>query len=718
MVKFENVVMNNDVIFAFFFFSFLRFSKSLIKLTKNRIDVIRRKRKATEKFLKKDIADLLVNGLDVNAYGRAEGLCAELTLSDCYDFVEQCCDFVLKHLSVLQKVSGCPEEVREAISSLMFAAARFSDLPELRDLRQIFQDRYESSLECYVNQQFATSLNSKSSTLEKKVQLMQDIASEFSIRWDSKAFELRMSKSSVSAQDATLKGVKYEVLFERSHDHPNDRHKFQNGKEAVVSKGDENYLRSKSKFPIPENGFKPPSSYDEVNAKRDSHGNPLPGREELTSKMSDRGYWKEGSMLKPIGRSSKDTREEQLQGGSHLHDSWENARHVKESQDTATARKSLGHAGSRSNNNVNEQYVNHGSLPDVDNSERKTQKGETPRVKPFYSNAMTSPYIREEQFEGGSNQHNGWGNARRVKENQDTATARKSPGYADSHSKNDVNDNSDGRTEKEETSRVKPFFNNALPPPYVKPNPKLKTSIHGTNSLSSNIDSDRIPIYPLVHEKPGAAPTVERIQSGLDDSEQDLQAIRHARLSKQGHEKELYEREVSVLKEKSMRWKHSNSRSTCSNEDAELVRKPRSRSRDEQKRGLQILFDDERHKNDEEERIIDRLLIHYSKKSSMSVPEKAKRKSRSRHAQQMDHSTRESLKNGSREGPDNTPEMVICPPRSVSLPHEQTEAGEVKKVYARAASFQFDRTNEAPHVHPKLPDCDDLAARVAALRGI
>lgn len=32
--------------------------------------MIRRKRKATEKFLTKDIADLLANGLDVNAYGR------------------------------------------------------------------------------------------------------------------------------------------------------------------------------------------------------------------------------------------------------------------------------------------------------------------------------------------------------------------------------------------------------------------------------------------------------------------------------------------------------------------------------------------------------------------------------------------------------------------------------------------------------------------------
>ena len=51
-----------------FVLCFVVFSKSLIKLTKNRIDVIRRKRKATEKFLKKDIADLLANGLDAMSY--------------------------------------------------------------------------------------------------------------------------------------------------------------------------------------------------------------------------------------------------------------------------------------------------------------------------------------------------------------------------------------------------------------------------------------------------------------------------------------------------------------------------------------------------------------------------------------------------------------------------------------------------------------------------
>ena len=35
---------------------------------------------------------------------QAEGLFVELTLSSCYDFVDQSCDFVLKHLPVLQKL--------------------------------------------------------------------------------------------------------------------------------------------------------------------------------------------------------------------------------------------------------------------------------------------------------------------------------------------------------------------------------------------------------------------------------------------------------------------------------------------------------------------------------------------------------------------------------------------------------------------------------------
>lgn len=47
----------------------------------------------------------------------------------------------------------CPEECKEAIPSLMFAAARFSDLPELRELRSLFSERYGNSLDPYANEE-------------------------------------------------------------------------------------------------------------------------------------------------------------------------------------------------------------------------------------------------------------------------------------------------------------------------------------------------------------------------------------------------------------------------------------------------------------------------------------------------------------------------------------------------------------------------------------
>ena len=36
----------------------------------------------------------------------------------------------------------CPNDVNEAVSSLMFAAARCGDLPELQHIRKLFGERY------------------------------------------------------------------------------------------------------------------------------------------------------------------------------------------------------------------------------------------------------------------------------------------------------------------------------------------------------------------------------------------------------------------------------------------------------------------------------------------------------------------------------------------------------------------------------------------------
>ncbi|KAH0650268.1 hypothetical protein KY290_031143 [Solanum tuberosum] len=45
--------------------------KSLVKATRTRIEVVRRRAESKQRFLKEDLAKLLDNGLDINAYGRA-----------------------------------------------------------------------------------------------------------------------------------------------------------------------------------------------------------------------------------------------------------------------------------------------------------------------------------------------------------------------------------------------------------------------------------------------------------------------------------------------------------------------------------------------------------------------------------------------------------------------------------------------------------------------
>lgn len=49
---------------------YFMWSKPLIKATRTRIEVVRRRAEAKQRFLKEDLAKLLTNGLDINAYGR------------------------------------------------------------------------------------------------------------------------------------------------------------------------------------------------------------------------------------------------------------------------------------------------------------------------------------------------------------------------------------------------------------------------------------------------------------------------------------------------------------------------------------------------------------------------------------------------------------------------------------------------------------------------
>ncbi|GKF29990.1 putative vacuolar protein sorting-associated protein Ist1, partial [Tanacetum coccineum] len=63
--------------------------------------MLKRMRKAMEKYLRSDIAKHMRIGLDSNAYGRVRRLYLHQNGSLCYDFVEKCCTLILNHLVVM-----------------------------------------------------------------------------------------------------------------------------------------------------------------------------------------------------------------------------------------------------------------------------------------------------------------------------------------------------------------------------------------------------------------------------------------------------------------------------------------------------------------------------------------------------------------------------------------------------------------------------------------
>ncbi|XP_027127396.2 uncharacterized protein [Coffea arabica] len=135
--------------------------------------------------LRADIAELLQNGQHKAALSRLHK--DELKLS-AYDQVDKFCDCVVKNLKDIRPDRKLPVDVCEAISSLIFAASRCGELPELHSLRYLFKGllgpKFErANVELLpgntVNSLIKHSLVVKSVAEDVKIQLINDIARDY-----------------------------------------------------------------------------------------------------------------------------------------------------------------------------------------------------------------------------------------------------------------------------------------------------------------------------------------------------------------------------------------------------------------------------------------------------------------------------------------------------------------------------------------------------------
>lgn len=172
--------------------------KTLLKLTISRIKLLRNKSENHLKQMCKEIAELLLTGKEATAYIWVEHIVWEQNMMDVYEIIERFCEIVAVRLPVIEKQRECPVDLKESITSLIFAAPRCSDLPELLQVQNLFLAKYgkqfvaaatELQPDCSVDRMIIGKLSACAPTAEVKLKIMKKIAEEHQVDWDSSITE-------------------------------------------------------------------------------------------------------------------------------------------------------------------------------------------------------------------------------------------------------------------------------------------------------------------------------------------------------------------------------------------------------------------------------------------------------------------------------------------------------------------------------------------------
>ncbi|XP_022762502.1 uncharacterized protein LOC111308443 [Durio zibethinus] len=172
--------------------------KKLIKRVQCRLKLLKNKRHTIAKQLREDVAELIKLGYEETAFNRAEQLLKDESMIAVYDMLDHFCEFVNIQLSYIRRHKDCPNDINEAVSSLIFASARCADLPELSAIRKLFGERYgqrfaTAAVELLpgnlVNREIKEKLSIKSVSDDVKYRLIDEIARDYRLQPEILALE-------------------------------------------------------------------------------------------------------------------------------------------------------------------------------------------------------------------------------------------------------------------------------------------------------------------------------------------------------------------------------------------------------------------------------------------------------------------------------------------------------------------------------------------------
>nr|GMC62586.1 IST1-like protein [Ipomoea batatas] len=176
----------------------------MAKMTVARIKLLRNKREVVVRQMRRDIAMLLETGQDATARIRVEHVIREQNVLAANEFIELFCELIVARLPIIAKQRECPADLKEGISSLIFAGPRCSEIPELLEIRDVFEKKYGKDFvsaatdlrpNAGVNRMLIEKLSVKTPSGEVKLKIMKEIAKEYQVEWDTTESEVELLKA-------------------------------------------------------------------------------------------------------------------------------------------------------------------------------------------------------------------------------------------------------------------------------------------------------------------------------------------------------------------------------------------------------------------------------------------------------------------------------------------------------------------------------------------
>ena len=120
-------------------------TKTALRLCVGRIKLIRNKRENQRVKLEREVVELLQSERGIgqdSARIRCEALCREEAVLEAYEILELMLETVITRLAVVDSAKELPDELREAIATVVYSAKRAKELPELDALKRQFGRKF------------------------------------------------------------------------------------------------------------------------------------------------------------------------------------------------------------------------------------------------------------------------------------------------------------------------------------------------------------------------------------------------------------------------------------------------------------------------------------------------------------------------------------------------------------------------------------------------